>query len=305
MPVSIVVPCYRSAETLPVLMAQIHEALDGAVEFEVILVVDGSPDTTAIVARRLAASDDRVSTVFLNRNYGQHSALLAGMRRARNGVTVTMDDDLQHLPSEIPKLLDALDEQGVDLVYGTAIVEEHGFFRSAASRAFKAALSASGVPDARSVSAFRAYRTPLRSGFSEVNDTHFNVDVALSWTTSSVATVKVDIRPRAVGPSGYSPGRLLRHAFDMMTGYSEAPLRAVTYLGLACSFLGALLLVFLLISFLVGSTSIAGFTSIASMIALFAGAQMLSIGVLGEYLGRLHSRSTGKPMYVISDDASR
>lgn len=301
MNVSVVIPCYRSGEVLEQLVDRLDVALKGCTDaFEVLLVVDGSPDDTGAVAVRLAESRGFLRVLLLRRNYGQHNALLAGIRAAAHPVIVTMDDDLQHPPEEIPVLLAALTDPSVDLVYGVPEHEEHGFVRSFASRFVKAALAFSGVPNARNVSAFRAFRTPLREPFDDVHDPSANIDVLLSWATASVVSVKVRMDRRPAGRSAYSPGRLVRHSFNMITGYSDGPLRLVSYLGFSCAVLGLVLLAVVVIGFVTGRTTVAGFTTVASMIALFSGAQMLSIGILGEYLGRLHFRSMGRPTYVIA-----
>jgi len=299
--VSVVIPCYRSRDSLEALVDGLSQTLQThADRFEIVLVVDGSPDDTAAVAERLAATRPYLRVLLLRRNYGQHNALLAGIRAVTYDVTVTMDDDLQHPPSELPTLLAALADPSVDLVYGIPELEEHGVLRSFGSRSVKAALAASGVPNARDVSAFRAFRTPLREAFETVQDSSANVDVMLSWATMSVVGVRVRMDRRPNGRSGYSPARLVRHSFNMITGYSDAPLRLVSYLGFSCALLGLVLLCVVVIDFVTGRTTVAGFTTVASMIALFSGAQMLSIGILGEYLGRLHFRSMGRPTYVVA-----
>ena len=301
MDVSVVIPCYRSRETLPTLVRALTEVLDEATDaHEIVLVVDGSPDDTGAVAVGLAEELDHVRVLLLSRNYGQHNALLAGIRAARFDVTVTMDDDLQHPPDQVPVLIAALADH--DLVYGIPETEEHGVFRSLGSRSVKAALAQSGVPNARDVSAFRVFRTPLRDAFAEVHDPSCNIDVLLSWATTSVASQKVRMERRPAGRSSYSVGRLVRHAFDMITGYSDGPLRLVTYLGFTCAILGVVLLGVVIVGFVGGKTTVAGFTTLASMVALFSGAQMLSIGILGEYLGRLHFRSMGRPSYVVAHE---
>jgi glycosyltransferase involved in cell wall biosynthesis len=157
-------------------------------------------------------------TIRLARNYGQHNALVAGVRAARHDVVVTMDDDLQHPPEEVPRLLAELTED-VDLVYGIAREEEHGVLRSLASRAVKAGMSgAMGVNNAKQVSAFRAFRTFLRNGFDLVNGPHVCVDVALSWGTTRVAAVEVRMDERAEGDSGYTFKTLVRHTMNMVLG---------------------------------------------------------------------------------------
>ncbi len=303
MDVSVVIPCYRSEGIVEGLVDALHETLSAAVDnHEIVLVVDGSPDHTADVAASLARTRPYVHTLLLRRNYGQHNALVAGIRASKMSVVVTMDDDMQHLPDQVPKLLAQLTDPHVDLVYGVPEQEEHGVLRSLASRSVKAALAASGVPNARKVSSFRAFRGSLRPVFDEVHGSDANVDVLLSWATGAVVSTKVSMQRRAQGASAYSPGRLVRHSMNMITGYSDAPLRLVTYLGLTTAALGLVLLAVVIAGFVTGRTTVAGFTTIASMVALFSAAQMLSIGILGEYLGRLHFRSMGRPTYVLAED---
>jgi glycosyltransferase involved in cell wall biosynthesis len=303
--VSVVVPCYRSAATLPTLVTRIGEVLPDTVSaYEIILVVDGSPDGTWDVAQSLARRHAGVRALQLARNYGQHNALVAGIRAARYDVVVTMDDDLQHPPTQIPVLLEAL-EDDIDLVYGLARVEEHGVLRSAASRFVKASMAgAMGVTGARQVSAFRAFRTFLRDGFEQVFGPHVSVDVALSWGTTRVAAVPVQMDERASGRSGYTFTMLVRHALNMVLGYSTVPLRLVTYLGFAVGVAGLGLFTRQIWLYLDGSTTVAGFTTISAMIAMFSSVQMIAIGVLGEYVGRIHSGGMGRPTYVIRESAS-
>lgn len=306
MSVSVIVPCYRSRATLPELIERLLRELPKVTDlFEVILVVDGSPDDTYSVARALElAHPSIVSAVLLRRNYGQHNALLAGLARARYEISVTIDDDLQHRPEELGELLAPLDNPLVDLVYGVAKEEEHGFFRSLASRMVKAGLAAAEVPSARDVSALRAFRTDLRDGFSHVADQFSNVDVLLSWTTNSIVRVAVNMDQRADGQSGYTFRALLRHAMNMITGYGTLPLKLVTWIGLATAVVGFVLLVVTLVGYFLGNIDVAGFTTLASLLALLSGVMMLSIGILGEYLGRLHFRSMQRPTFLVRVDAS-
>jgi undecaprenyl-phosphate 4-deoxy-4-formamido-L-arabinose transferase len=307
MKVSVVIPCYRSRAMLPELVERLHKVLDSGADglvddYELILVVDGSPDDTYAIARELELASAKVRAVLLRRNYGQHNALLAGIARAQFEVTVTMDDDLQHRPEELPRLLEPLRDPLVDLVYGVAIEEEHGIMRSFASRTVKSALAWAGVHNARDVSALRAFRTDLREGFSHIADAFASVDVVLSWTTSGVRRVHLAMDHRGAGRSSYSLPRLFRHAITMVTGYSTVPLRFVTWLGIACGLVGLGLLGYVLYAFISGSTTVAGFTMLASMIALFSGAQMVSLGILGEYIGRMHFRGMQRPTYLVRVD---
>ncbi|MEV6152801.1 glycosyltransferase family 2 protein [Nonomuraea sp. NPDC052129] len=303
MSVSVVIPCYRSARTLPALVARILSTMsEASVRHEVILVVDGSPDDTWATAAGLARRNEAVRAIHLSRNYGQHNALIAGIREAAFEVVVTMDDDLQHPPEQIPLLLAALEGDRLDLVYGVSYREEHGFLRSFASRSVKAGMSSAlGIRSARAISAFRAFRTRLRDGFQELSGPHASVDVALSWATSKVGSVSVRMNERHHGRSNYSPRLLIRHAVNMLLGYSTAPLRAASYLGFLVGIVGLLLGGAVLWRFATGETTVAGFTTIASMVALFSSAQLVSIGVLGEYIGRIHGSGMGRPTYVVRE----
>jgi len=308
--VSIVVPCYRSARTLGELVTQVTEVLDSPAQsarveaFEIVLIVDGSPDDTADVALALARSNPHVRTLELMRNYGQHNALLAGIMAARHDVIVTMDDDLQHRASDVPKLLAALEEQGVDLVYGVAAHEEHAFLRSWASRSVKRVLAKMGVANASDISAFRAFRSELREAMHITHDPHISIDVLLSWATTREARVTVDMDRRADGISGYRFSTLVRHSLNMVTGYTTTPLRLVTILGMAAAGLGVLLFVYVLVGYLVGYITAVGYTSIIAAIAVFSGTQLISLGILGEYLARVHERAMRRPSYLIRRDSA-
>jgi undecaprenyl-phosphate 4-deoxy-4-formamido-L-arabinose transferase len=306
MSITVVVPCYRSAAMLAELVAGLetelfHLTSSGNIDdWELILVIDGSPDETGRVAEDLATNRENVRTLHLRRNFGQHNALLAGIKLARFDVVVTMDDDLQHRPDQVGALVSALGDQSLDLVYGVPIDEEHGFARSAASRVVKSALSLAGVPNVRWVSAFRAFRIDLRNGFDDVVDPNPNLDVMLSWTTSSVAPVSVLMNRRREGRSSYGLIRLTRHALNMVTGYGVAPLKIATFMGFLFGLFGLVLVLVVIVNYVSGETTVAGFTTIAAMIALFSGAQLISLGIMGEYLGRLYFRTMGKPTYLIA-----
>ena len=185
--VSVVVPVFNSEATLPLLVQRLRPVLAScASAAEVILVNDGSGDRSWEVICELAARQEGIRGICLMRNYGQHNALLCGIRAARHEIIVTMDDDLQHPPEEIPKLLDKLAE-GYDVVYGTPLQPPHGFWRNLASRITKLALqSAVGAEVARHVSAFRAFRTPLREAFANYHGPFVSFDVLLAWGGGSV-----------------------------------------------------------------------------------------------------------------------
>src|SRR5438270_920563 len=243
--VSIVVPVYNSAATLKELVGRLSSTahqLGG--DYEILLVDDGSSDDSWETVVALAAEHPRVRGLLLARNFGQHSALLAGIRAARYPITVTLDDDLQNPPEEIPKLLDRL-RDGYDVVYGTPRHQQHGFWRNLGSRITKLALqSAMGADTARKVSAFRAFRTDIREAFADYRGPFPSIDVLLTWGTTSFGTVSVDHRPRLVGSSNYTFRRLVTHAVNMMTGFSVRPLQLASFIGFGFALFGVGVLVY-------------------------------------------------------------
>jgi len=299
--VSVVVPVYNGAESITALSDRTARTLGPLLDWELIFVVDGSPDHSWQVIEELAARIPQVVGIDLFRNFGQHNALLAGIRSARFSVVVTMDDDLQHRPETIPALLAAL-TPNFDLVFGSSDVEEHKGWRNLTSRFAKAAMGASiGGKMARESGAFRAFRTALRDGFATVNDPYVSIDVLLSWVTTKYTTAATPMDTRSIGKSNYTVRKLVRHAINMITGYSTKPLRVVSWLGFLLAFFGLAILVYVLVRYATSESRVPGFAFLASLVSILAGAQLFGLGVIGEYLGRMHFRSMQRPPYVIRE----
>jgi glycosyltransferase involved in cell wall biosynthesis len=300
--VSVVIPVFRGEHSLRELYQQLVSAMEViAADFEIIFVEDCGGDSSWGIIAELAQIDPRVHGIRLNRNYGQHNALLCGIRAARHDVIVTMDDDLQHPVSQIALLLTALNE-GHDVVYGAPRAEQHGWLRDLASRLTKIALaSAMGAETARNVSAFRAFRTSLREGFRDYRSPTVSIDVLLTWTTSRFTAIRVDHAPRALGVSGYTVGKLIKHALNLMTGFSTLPLQIASAIGFAFVAFGGLVMLWVLLNFLLRGRAVPGFAFLASIITIFSGAQLFALGIFGEYLARMHFRSMDRPTYVIRD----
>ncbi len=212
-----------------------------------------------------------------------------------------MDDDLQNPPEEVAKLLAPL-EEGVDVVYGRPEREAHGLLRDLASQITKLVLQkAMGAQTARHISAFRAFRTRLREAFAQYHSPYVSIDVLLTWGTSKFEAVVVNHEPRTAGRSNYTVGKLLTHAFNMMTGFSTWPLRLASFIGFAFTVFGGVVLLFVMVAYLLGRTRVSGFTFLASIVAIFAGAQLFAIGIIGEYLARLHFRMMDRPTYAVRE----
>jgi undecaprenyl-phosphate 4-deoxy-4-formamido-L-arabinose transferase len=297
---SVVVPVYNSEGILPELVGRLEVALQAcAATFELILVNDGSRDHSWDAICDLSARYAWVRGINLMRNYGQHNALLCGIRAANSDVIVTMDDDLQHPPEEIPVLLNKLAE-GYDVVYGTPQSEQHGLWRDLASQVTKLALqSAMGADIARNVTAFRVFRKQVRDAFSNYQGPFVSIDVLLTWGTTKFAAIHVRHNPRRTGKSNYTFRKLVTHAFNMMTGFSALPLQFASMIGFGFTVLGLLILVYVIGRFFVEGGSVPGFPFLASMIAIFSGAQLFALGIIGEYLARMHFRMMERPTYVI------
>jgi undecaprenyl-phosphate 4-deoxy-4-formamido-L-arabinose transferase len=235
------------------------------------------------------------------RNYGQHNALLCGIRAAGYDVIVTMDDDLQHPPEEIPKLLEVL-ASGYDVVYGTPEQEQHGLGRDFASLATKMALrNVIGAEIARQVSAFRAFRRQVASAFRQYEGSFVSVDVLLTWGTNRFAATKVRHETRKQGVSGYTFRKLVTHSMNMMTGFSTVPLQFASIVGFFFTLFGIGVLLYVVIRYFVRGSAVPGFPFLASIIAIFSGAQLFALGIIGEYLARMHFRMMDRPSYAIRE----
>jgi glycosyltransferase involved in cell wall biosynthesis len=303
--ISAVVPAYNSEGTLAELVNRLQAVLSPyARAFEIILVNDGSRDCTWQVIDSLAAKFSFVHGIDLMRNYGQHNALLAGIRQAQYEVVVTLDDDLQNPPEEIPVLIGKLAE-GYDVVYGAPDNEQHGWWRDLASQITKIALQTSmGVDTARKVSAFRAFRTSVRDAFADYRSPFLSIDVLLTWGTTRFSYVKVRHAPRTVGVSNYTFGKLVRHALNMITGFSTFPLQIASLIGFGFTLFGVGVLAYVVVRYLVQGTPVPGFPFLASVIAIFSGAQLFVLGIIGEYLARMHFRTMEKPTYAVRKSPS-
>ena len=299
---SIVIPVFRGKSSLRELYQRLLVTLQSLnISFEILFVEDCGGDNSWELILELAQEDNRVCGLRLSRNFGQHNALLAGIIAADGVLVATLDDDLQHPPEELPKLIDKIQE-GYDVIYGASKQGPHGFFRNLASKITKITLqSAMGVDSAQNVSAFRVFRTQLRSGFEGNRIPEVNIDVLLAWTTTKFATVFIRHEIRKYGKSGYTTCRLLSHTMNMMTGLSTAPLKLASMTGFVFALFGFFVLVYIILRYFIEGVSVPGFAFLASIISLFSGAQLLALGIIGEYLARMHQKTMDRPTYLVSE----
>ena len=297
--VSIVVPTYESPSTLTELVERTESLGLGA--YEIIIVDDGNNDATWEQIGLLSQAKKSVVGLRLGRNFGQHSALLVGVRKAKYSQIVTIDDDLQNPPEEIPNLLAKL-VNGVDVVYGVSTQVRQNAWRRFTSRTAKAIFAkVLGFESAISISSFRAFRTQLREGFAGELGPHVSLDALLTWSTSRFSTLEVEHHARRVGKSNYSFTKLVRFMLDTATSYSTRPLRLATTIGFITTLFGLLLLIWVVGNAIFVRDSVPGFPFLAASIAVFSGVQLVVLGIIGEYLGKIHFRAMNKPTFSISE----
>jgi undecaprenyl-phosphate 4-deoxy-4-formamido-L-arabinose transferase len=300
--VSVVVPVYKSEATLETLVQRLGSVLGArGAPFEIVLVNDGGRDRSWDVITKLAASSHCVRGIRLLRNYGQHNALLCGIRTAANDVIVTIDDDLQNPPEEIPKLIAAL-SKGFDVVYGTPEKVSRDASRRFGSRTLRLLVaSAVGAELALNMSSFRAFPRDLREAFGHYGGSFVSIDVLLTWGAASYGFVPVRHEPRTAGRSTYTFWKLLGYAIDVVTGFSTRPLRLASWIGFLFTIFGIAVLGWVVGRYLWLGYSLPGFPFLASVIAIFSGAQLFALGIIGEYLARIHLRTMERPYAVVRE----
>lgn len=300
--ISIVIPVYRSSRLLQQLVQRLMAALNEQdAQYEILFVDDGSPDDSWKVLAALHASDPHhISVIRLMRNFGQHNALMCGLRHAQGRYVVTMDDDLQHPPEEIPKLLKAIEETQADLVYGVPKRKEHQAWRNLGSRlvtAFYRLVFRTRVQP----SAFRIIRRELVDAILSYNLNYTYIDGLLAWNTQRIEQVEVEHCPRKTGRSGYSLSKLVVLALNLFTNFSLLPLQAVSVTGFLAAFAGLALGTYYLGRYLFGAVAVPGYASTIVAVLVLGGLQLLALGVMGEYLGRVHLNINRKPQYTIRE----
>ena len=299
MNISVVIPVYNGQHTIGELVDRLGKVLPAiSNSYEVLLVCDGSPDDSWHTIERLSSLYPWVCGIQLMRNYGQHNALLCGVRAARYEVIATLDDDLQHPPEEIPIMLAKLQE-GYDVVFGVPKKLPHNWWRNVTSTILKKLVgNLMGQNSISDISSYRVFRTQIRAAFENYRGPDLLLDVLLTWGTNRFGTVPVEESPRKVEKSNYNLVNLIKMALTLLTGYTTVPLRFASILGFLFTLFGMIVLVYVLvIYFTIGS--IPGFSFLASTIIIFSGVQLFALGIIGEYLARIFDRSYGQPTYQV------
>jgi polyisoprenyl-phosphate glycosyltransferase len=304
--VSVVIPVYGNQQFLEELATRLIETL-GSLEraFEIIFVDDGSPDRSWELIEELSSRHSQVVGLRLSRNFGQHPAIAAGFERAVGDVTVLMDADLQDPPEELPRMLQLLDEDGVDVVY-TTIVDDGGSAKLRPTSAlfhFSFARAANVVVPP-SIGTYRAFNRKFREAVLSYPERRALYGPLMLFIGFKTAFVPVRRSPRADGGSSYGFFKRMSLAIDALVSYTNVPLRVLVFVGSGISFLSAAYLVALVVDYAVrGSAFANGVTLLLGVTLLFMGTVLFSLGVLGTYVFRVFQEVLGRPRYLISERA--
>jgi polyisoprenyl-phosphate glycosyltransferase len=298
---SVVVPCYRSEKTVPLLLERLKAAFAGlGISYEVVFVDDDSPDGVGTILDALRAQDpEHVGVVHLLRNAGQHAAIMAGLRRVRGQIVITMDDDLQHPPEEIPRLVEAL-RPGVDVVYGGADHRRHAAWRNVGSALVRALMVATiGKPRRLVLSSFRLMRREVADALTHARSPYLFLDAEIFRVTTRAVHVEVEHHRRADGRSTYTLGALLRLATNLLFNHSALPLRLISVLGISAAVLALVFGSTIIAKRVLGIPQQLGWPSLAVLITFFGGATLFSLGMIGEYLIRIIHQTAHRPQFHV------
>lgn len=299
---SVVIPLYDEALTLEELHDRLFRTLESVAKpYEVIYVDDGSTDGTMERLQALHQKDPRVKVIVFNRNYGQHAAVLAGFERAAGDVIVTLDGDLQNPPEEIPKLLAKI-EEGNDVVGGWRAGRQDSMLRRALSYLINQVTSLIvGVKMKDYGCMLRAYRREVVERICQCQENSSFIPALANSFAGAVAEIPVAHSARHSGRSKYTPFRLLRLNFDLLTGFSLLPIQAVGFAGVVIAFLGLGFALFLGVRRLFVGPEVEGVFTLFAILFFFVGLQILALGLIGEYIGRIYMEVRRRPRYVVKE----
>lgn len=299
---SIVVPVYNSADSLPELHARIDKTfqkINGTLEL--IFVDDASQDNSWEIMESLRAQDPRVKIIRLTKNYGQHNALVCGFSFTEGDFVLTMDDDLQNPPEEIPKLIQAMEDPNVDVVFGVPTQRAHSFLRNTGSYLYSHFLAKAMGTSALRLSNFKLIKKKIVDQLQGIVGPNPIVGPLLLSITDRFVAVPVGHHPRPYGHTTYSKKKLARLFLNGILYNSFLPLKLVWYLGVICLSLSGALGLYYLILYSYGAISVSGFTTVVLLILFFSGINMFAVGILGEYLLRIIQEVRHMPAYTIRE----
>lgn len=296
--ISFVVPVYNGARMVEALCARLAPVGASFGRYEIVLVDDGSRDDSCRVIQSLQSRMPELCFVQLSRNFGQHNATLAGLAHARGEIVVTLDQDLQHPPEEIPELVAKLAE-GFDVVYGLPKKRPHSLFRNLSSEFSKWIARQILTTSLRgNCSSFRAIRAWVVAEIIQYNTSYIYLDGFISWTTVNVGGVIVQ-NPKSEFESQYTLRKLIKHGLNLLVNFSIRPLQMASVVGFLSALAGLLVAVYLVVTKVFWGQPVQGWTSMIVAVLVMGGAQIAFLGLIGEYIGRILMNTNRAPNYVV------
>lgn len=302
---SVVSPVYGCEGCLEELVHRIRQAvLPTGLDLEILLVNDGSPDGSWSRIVELAQHQPHIRGLRLSRNFGQHYAISAGIEHARGEWVAVLDCDLQDLPEELPKLIEAA-RAGNDIVFAQRVDRQDTAFKRLSSYAFYRLLSyLTEVKYDHSIANFGVFSRKVIDTLNRMPESDRFFPLMVKWTGFKTATVPVEHAERTHGKSSYNLRKLIRLALNVVLSYSDKPLRLVVKLGLAFSLVSLAFVLLSVYRYLLGDVAVAGFTSVIASIWLIGSVTIFCTGITGLYIGRLFNDAKRRPYYIVSEEAS-
>lgn len=300
---SVIVPVFNSQKTLEELYSRIGTCFENlGMTFEVIFIDDGSEDESWQVLNKLKEKHfDRVKAIRFVRNFGQHNAIFCGLSYVSGNFIITIDDDLQNPPEEIPKLIRKFEATSSDLVYGYYKKKRHSLFRNLGSKVIKKS-SKQKYHSAGEGSSFRLFVSKLGRQISNHSQNFVYIDELLMWYASEISFAEVEHEKRKSGKSGYSKIKLFKLTQNLVLYYTAIPLKIMVYGGFVASFISFLLGIFYILKKIFFHIATPGYTSIIVTILFSTGIIIFSLGIIGEYLTRIYMVQNKKPPYNIKQE---
>ncbi len=301
--ITILIPCYNEEASLPLLFEKLAElGTDKRYEWEFLFVNDGSRDNTLAVLKDLAEKDERVRYISLSRNFGKENAMLAGFDYASGDCMVIMDADLQHPPQTIPEMITFWEEGYEDVYARRKNRETDGWLRRKFSYLYYRMLQkATSVDILQNVGDFRLLDRKCIDALKQLRETERYTKGLYCWIGFKKKEIDFEVAERVAGKSSFNYKNLLKLALQGFTSFSTAPLKFATYLGLIVSAVSFILMLVHLIKALIYGDPVAGFPTLITVILLLGGIQLLCLGIMGEYLGRVFNETKHRPVYLISE----
>ncbi|MFL0581116.1 glycosyltransferase family 2 protein [Solibacillus silvestris] len=299
--ISVVIPVYKSGKHLDELHSRLKETLDlMEISYELIFVEDRGGDNSWDVLQKISSKDSNTVIIQHTRNFGQHAAILCGIHNSSGRWVITMDDDLEHRPEDIPKIYEEINK-GYDLVYGVFEDRTHSAWRNITSNLARNTFSFA-IPNFNyDNTSFRIMSNHIAQGLLRFDSPFPVIDGYLSWITNNYSTVKLEHGVRGSGQSNYTLGKLIKFTLNILIEFSALPLKVSTWLGLSTSLLGFIWMIFVIVGRVTGGISQLGYSSLMAAILFFGGIQLLVLGIMGEYISKINFKTSKKPLYVISE----